>query len=126
MFPPSNTVGRWVHDGHGGPDIFALWEENFSDAIGHERGLKAVEVFVELGGGGGAALYIFDGKNYWSPVYDQSAVEYQFESQTGHAAGVHSSWDDFEFDPYAWALEILDNYEAFDYENVGTRVPTVF
>jgi hypothetical protein len=59
-------------------------------------------------------------------VYDQEAVEYQFESQTGHAAGVHSSWDDFEFDPYAWALEILDNYEAFDYENVGTRVPTVF
>ena len=124
MFPPSNTVARWVADDLDSP--FALWEENFSNAIGHARGLEAVEVFVELGGGGGAALYIFDGKNYWSPVYEERATEWQFEQHTGHAAGVHSSWYDFEFDPEAWAREVLDNYESSDYEDVGTRIPLVY
>lgn len=119
MFPPSNTVARWTK----GDDLFEQWAENFETATGLDT---AVEAFVELGGGGGAALYIFDGKYYWSPVYEERATEWQFEQHTGHAAGVHSSWDDFEFDPEEWALEVLDNYEALDYENIGTRIPLVY
>ena len=84
----------------------------------------AVEVFVELGGGGGAALYVFDGKNYWSPVYEELADRNQFERETGHDAGVHSAWDDYEFDPEEWAWHV--SWDEYEYLNLGTRVPLVY
>lgn len=117
MFPPSNTVARWTK----GDELFERWAENLETATGLDT---AVEVFVELGGGGGAALYVFDGKNYWSPVYEELADRNQFERETGHDAGVHSAWDDYEFDPEEWAWHV--SWDEYQYLNVGTRVPLVY
>ena len=125
MFGPATTVARYVK----GHDIFHLWAEDFSLA-GHG---KAMEVFVDEGVGGGAALFIYDGKEYWSPVYDQTdAAHDQFIRVNNRDPRWDEPTGDYldvvELDPDEWAVYAFEYLSGIDteYINYGTTVPRIY
>jgi hypothetical protein len=127
MIGPSHAGARFT-PGH---DMFDAWAERFADA---ELGRTAVEVFVEVGSGEGAALFVYDGKEYWSPIYDQGAQEAQFihEFEGEHDRSPDWSKDadsdaamNHEFDPERWASDMLE-LDELEWDNYLTEVPTVY
>ena len=126
MFGPATTVARYVE----GDGIFRLWAGDFRLATGNAG---AVEVFVDEGVGGGAALIIFDGKEYWSPVYEQPDAAH---NQFLRVNGKEPRWDkptgdyldDFEFDPDEWAVYAFEYLVdcSTPYECYGTTVPRIY
>lgn len=128
MIPPSHTSARFTK----GDELFDAWAKRFDDEA--SSSLPAVEVFVEVGGGTGAALFVYDGKQYWSPTYDPQAQEQQFIDTYDCDHGHLPDWSkeevsdeamNYEFDSALWAEDMLE-LDDIEWRNYDTEVPRVF
>ena len=126
------TLKRYVNPHR----AFIRWNKLFYAAT--KRG--AIEVFIDEGVLGTVALYLFDGKDYWTPkrAYDENAVMNQFRSVTGREpklveeTNLYEELDEYDFDADLWQEEIAeaieDNYEEESIEhwdNYGPKLPNL-
>tara|TARA_R100001086_G_C11815101_1_gene252651 strand:- start:539 stop:943 length:405 start_codon:yes stop_codon:yes gene_type:complete len=124
------TLERYVNPNK----TFIRWNELFYKAT--NRG--AIEVIIDEGALGTIALFIFDGKDYWTPnrAYEENAVMNQFMIRTGREpklveeTNLYEELDEYDFDADLWqetmADAIEDNHEQESIEhwdNYGPKLP---
>ena len=124
------TLERYVNP----HSTFKRWNNLFHTAT--NRG--AIEVIIDEGALGTIALYLFDGKDYWTPnrAYDENAIMNQFISVTGREpklveeTNLYEELDLYDFDADLWQEELADAIEdnkeqdSIEYwTNYGTKIP---